>query len=269
MIRVNHKLFGFIILTVCAIPLVLADHSLANKKIIEWGWDEPDQKFMRGNIEQMEKMPFDGLVFHIIDAQGKKLAWEVWGHHRFELDDFQQALADLQSTKFNRFTDLFLRVNVEPGDVDWFDDAAWAVVLNNFGVAARIAKAGGIKGLMFDTEQYKSSLFAYSQLSNGNDKSFSEYQSKVKQRGREWIQEINHWFPDITILLTYGYKIAQPGTFQFSREKVRYGLLADFLNGVFDACSEKTTIVDAWEPAYTYKQPEQYKKAYNTIRLSH
>lgn len=267
MIWFKHKIFEFIILTVCAIPLALADPSLENKKIIEWGWDEPDPKFMRENIKQMEKMPFDGLVFHVISAQGIKLAWEVWGHQRFEIEDFQQAITDLQSTKFHRFTDLFLRVNVEPGDVDWFDDAAWAVVLNNFGVAAQIAKVGGIKGLMFDTEQYKSSLFSYSQISNRNGKSFGEYQSKVRQRGREWIQEINYWFPNITILLTYGYKIAQPRTLQFSREKVRYGLLADFLNGVFDACSDQTKIVDVWEPAYSYKQLEQFKKAYDTIKI--
>jgi hypothetical protein len=31
------------------------------KKLIEWGWDEPDTKFMRENISQMEQFPFDGL----------------------------------------------------------------------------------------------------------------------------------------------------------------------------------------------------------------
>lgn len=266
MIHFIHRLFGLMILTVCITPLVLADHSLENKKIIEWGWDEPDPKFMRENIEQMEQMPFDGLVFHMINTQGNNLTWEIWGRHRFEKEDFQQALADLQSTKFRRFTERFLRVNVTPGDVDWFDDAAWAVVLHNFGVAAQIAKAGGVKGFMLDTEQYKSLLFSYGPLSSGNAKPFSEYQSKVRQRGREWIQEINRWFPEITLLLTYGYQIAQPGTLQFSREKVQYGLLADFLNGVFDACSDQTTIVDVWEPAYSYKQLEQFKKAYDTIK---
>ena len=267
MIRANNTLFGLILLTMCAIPLALADHSLEDKKIIQWGWGTPDPKFMRDNIEQMEQMPFDGLIFHIFNAQGKNLSWELWGHQRFEIEGFQQALTDLQSTKFHRFTELFLRVNVTPGDVDWFDDAAWAVVLNNFGVAAQIAKMGGIKGFMFDTEHYKSLLFSYSQASTKNVKSFDEYQVKARQRGREWIQEINRWFPDITLLLTYGYQIAQPGALQFSKEKMQYGLLADFLDGVFDACSDNTTIIDAWEPAYNYKQPEQFKKAYDTIKV--
>jgi len=261
MIRVNGKLFGFIILTVCAIPLALADHSLEKKKIIEWGWDEPDPKFMRENIKQMEQMPFDGLVFHIINAQGKNLAWEIWGHHRFEIGDFQQALVDLQSTKFHRFTELFLRVNVTPGDVDWFDDAAWAVVLNNFGVAARIAKAGGIKGFILDTEQYKNQLFNYDQLPNRNVKSITEYQEKIRQRGREWIQEVNRWFPDITILLPNAYQITKS-------RKTTYGLLADFLNGMFDVCSDNTLIADVWEASYGYKKPRQFEQAYNLIKTN-
>jgi len=35
------------------------------KKIIEWGWDEPDTNFIRENLETMEQHPFDGLVFHV------------------------------------------------------------------------------------------------------------------------------------------------------------------------------------------------------------
>jgi hypothetical protein len=43
------------------------------KKLIEWGWDEPDTKFMRTNIAQMEQFPFDGLVFHVNSSKGGKL----------------------------------------------------------------------------------------------------------------------------------------------------------------------------------------------------
>lgn len=263
----NKKLCSTIILICCSISLTLGDDSLKDKKIIEWGWDEPDTKFMREHIGQMEQMPFDGLIFHVRSAQEKNLAWEIWGNNRFEVDDFKTALADLQSTDFRRFTERFLRVNVTPGNIDWFDDAAWAVVLHNFGVAAQIAKAGNLKGFMFDTEQYKDHLFSYHQLANKETKSFAEYQLKVRQRGREWIQEINHWFPDITILLTYGYQITQPRAFEFSRSSGRYSLLADFLNGVLDASADKTIIVDAWESAYGYKSLEQFKQAYDTIKV--
>src|SRR5687767_12585245 len=83
--------------------------SLKGKKVIEWGWDEPDTKFMRENVETMEQFPFDGLVFHATSGKGDNLAWEVWGGKKFSPDDFRQAVEDLKATKFSRFTDRFLR----------------------------------------------------------------------------------------------------------------------------------------------------------------
>jgi hypothetical protein len=85
------------------------------KKLIEWGWDEPDTKFMREHIADMEQFPFDGLVFHINSSKGGGLTWEMWGNRKFTFDEFQQALDDLKATNFQRFTDRFLRVNVTAG----------------------------------------------------------------------------------------------------------------------------------------------------------
>ena len=33
--------------------------------LIEWGWDEPGQAFLRTHIAQMERKPFDGVVLHL------------------------------------------------------------------------------------------------------------------------------------------------------------------------------------------------------------
>src|SRR2546425_6926249 len=33
------------------------------KKLIEFGWDEPSTEFLRAHIAEMEKTPFDGVVF--------------------------------------------------------------------------------------------------------------------------------------------------------------------------------------------------------------
>lgn len=66
-------LFGLAAITACfpafAQPNPERD-STKGKKLIEWGWDEPDTKFMRANIHQMEKFPFDGLVFHATSSKG-------------------------------------------------------------------------------------------------------------------------------------------------------------------------------------------------------
>jgi hypothetical protein len=239
--------------------------SVKGKKVIEWGWDEPDTKFMRENIEKMERFPFDGLVFHATSGKGENLSWEVWGGRKYMADDFTQAIEDLKTTKFSRFTDRFLRVNVTPAKVDWFDDAAWANVAGNFGVAAKVAKEGRCKGFMFDTEQYEGvTVFDYRQQKD--KRSFAEYQAKVRQRGREWATAVNQQFPDITILLTFGYDTSvwhaeKPG----DRSTAEYGLLADFLDGALEACSKDTVLVDAWEFSYAYKERKQFEDAYVTI----
>jgi hypothetical protein len=238
------------------------------KKLIEWGWDEPDTKFLRQHVETMERFPFDGLVFHATSGKGENLSWETWGGRKFAPADFRQAVEDLQVTKFNRLTDRFLRVNVTPGKVDWFDDDAWAAVASNFGVAAHVAKQGRCKGFMFDTEQYEGvTVFDYRRQKDKDKKTFAEYQAQVRRRGREWIQAVNRQFPDITILLTFGYetslwRAAQPK----DRSTAAYGLLADFLDGVLDACTKETVIVDAYEFAYPYKERQQFEAAYETIK---
>ena len=238
---------------------------LKGKKLIEWGWDEPDTKFIRGNIEKMEQFPFDGVVFHATSDKGENLSWEVWGSKKFASDDFKQAVDDLKATRFSRLTDRFLRVNVTPAKVDWFDDDAWACVVNNFGVAAQVAKGGRCKGFMFDTEQYEGvTVFDYRRQKD--KKPFAEYQAKVRQRGQEWAKSVNKQYPDITILLTFGYDVsywraAKPK----DRSTAAYGLLADFLDGVLDACSKETVLVDAWEFSYPYKERKQFEQAYETI----
>ncbi len=261
------------------------DSAVAPKKLIEWGWDEPDARFLREHIDEMERYPFDGLVFHVNSSQGGNFVWEMWGGRRFERDEFADAVTDLRATNFNRFTEQFLRVNVTPGTVDWFDDAAWQGVLHNSGVAAQVVRDGRCRGFMFDVEQYQHELFNFERQPPG--RTWDECRAMVRQRGGEWMREVNRHCPEVTILLTFGYSLAQPKVERDSsrstegadasnkernefrstlRARTRYGLLADFLDGMLDACSETTVLVDAWEQSYPYKQPEQFAEAYETIR---
>ena len=237
------------------------------KKLIEWGWDEPDTQFLRKHVAKMEQIGFDGLVFHINSSRRGNLTWQIWGEHQFELDEFRHAIDNLQATKFQRFTELFLRVNVTPGSVDWFDDDAWNRVLHNFQVAATVAKQGGCTGFMFDVEQYQTKLFQYVP-----SESFTreQLQQKIRERGRQWMTAVNRNFPDITILLTFGYSITQPKPSGDSDEETvesKYVLLKHFFDGMLDACSPQTSIVDAWEPSYSYQREDQFQTAYKTITV--
>src|SRR2546426_9899993 len=85
----------------------------ANKKLIEFGWDEPDTAFMRAHIREMEQMPFDGCVFHVMcdkpDGTKGSFINECWSKRAFAPDELRSARDDLSATKFERFTSNFLR----------------------------------------------------------------------------------------------------------------------------------------------------------------
>src|SRR5437899_4079998 len=126
--------FTLPLLILAACSLNAAD-SAPTKKLIEFGWDEPDTAFMRQHIAEMEKTPFDGCVFHVNYVNlkpktgGGSLTWDSWDTRSFAAEEVQAALDDLKATKFTRFTDNFLRFNTSPGKIDWFDD--FSAVVNN------------------------------------------------------------------------------------------------------------------------------------------
>ena len=237
------------------------------KKIIEFGWDTPDTKYARENVAVMETVPFDGIViaprYTTPDGQGGSLDWQTFGSKAVDPGVIEPLIEDLRATKFTRFTDNFLRMNTTPGDVDWFDD--FSPVLHNCRLCARLAQQGGLKGILFDVEQYQKQLFTYGQMKY-QDKSFTEYAEQARLRGREVIQAINSEFPDVTIFLTFGYELPwrEMGT-GFALEKASNGLLAPFLDGVIEAASEQTKIVDGWELSYGYKTRDRFLDAYGFI----
>ncbi len=237
----------------------------SGKKLIEWGWDEPGPAFMKANAARMDRLGFDGVIFHaeaVRDGKGMNFTWECWGSRRFEYSDFARSLADLQACRFTRLTDNFVRFNVCPGDVDWFDEQAFAVVLNNAECAARFAREGGCRGWMFDVEMYGKRLFSYQAQAHKDTHSFADYEAIVRRRGRQFIQAINRHYPDITLLLTYAYSITGSDA---GRSKLEYGLLKSFLDGMFEAAAPQTSIVDAWEGAYSYRKRSQFEAAYQSI----
>src|SRR5215471_17347359 len=152
---------------ICAVAFSSANaqttRSTIPKKLIEFGWDEPDTLFMRQHIAEMEQSPFDGTVFHITyekkDGSRGRFMNECWSDRQFTPDELKRSADELKATKFTRFTQNFLRFNVLPGNVDWFDD--FDAVMTNAYLAARIARDGKCRGVLFDIEAYNKPLWDY------------------------------------------------------------------------------------------------------------
>jgi hypothetical protein len=243
----------------------------ADKKLIEFGWDIPTPAFLREHVKQMEQRPFDGCVFEMpystaMEAKGVrtgKLSSAAWGAHRFEVADFAAARADLEAITFTRFTDNFLRLNVQPG-IDWFDD--YSAVVEDFRLAGELAREGHAVGILLDTETYERKLFDFRKRAH-QDRTWEEYSKQAQLRGEEIMRALQTAYPKVTVLLTFGYSMpwAQARTQNAPLADCSYGLLAPFLDGMLKVAGPGVTIVDGHEQSYGATERKQFEKARNKI----
>jgi hypothetical protein len=245
--------------------LVVASSIAApRKKIIEYGWDVPDTAYLREHINEMEKIPFDGIVFKMNPRgfPGREFGWRAFSRERFDFEHMKPNIEDLKATKFKRFTDNFVQLTVYPGDVDWFDPD-WSNIAHNCALLARVAKLAGCKGIMFDPEAYGKPIWQYNAFDADKKEAhtFKQYAHKVRLRGREFMSAINAEYPDITLLCLFGPSTGTVNWAEIKPEDSGFGLLRYFFQGMLDVATPGTIIVDGWESAYGYKELKKFVRA--------
>jgi len=239
------------------------------KKLIEFGWGEPDPRFMREHIAELQASPFDGCVFHVNyrlpNGTERNFTWDLWGRSRFTAEVLDSARADLMATRFGRFRENFLRVNVTPGDLDWFEDHG--AVMSNLELAARLAKVGGCPGILLDTEPYRGPLWDFHAQTKAHPHSLDELSAQVRRRGAEAMAALERGYPGLTVFLTFGYSepLTQSVGYRKPVADTRYALLVPFLDGMFGAASDSVVIVDGHEGSYSYRDPAQFAAMADTL----
>ncbi len=236
-------------------------------KVLCWGWDSPDVKEFCESVRDMEEtIPADGIIIRLnakTMQDGKNLVLNdnafldpeqpVWKKEWLE-----PLVNELKSAKSEKFTDNFLVTGMHPAKVDWFDDEGWKQVCEKFARVAWVAKEGGCKGILFDTEAYGGrNLWNYNSSKSGH--SFMETWDKARQRGQEFITAVCKEYPDIKIIVTFwlGCVLYKTENLQSANE----GLIAAFANGVFDKVSPEAEIIDAFEAGYTLADPSDFSSA--------
>ena len=234
------------------------------KKLLEWGWDEPDTAFLRRNIREMEQTPFDGCVFGVRHGPGGaagSFTWQVWGSRRFSATDLAEAFDDLRALRPRRFTENFLRVNVTPGEVDWFDD--FSPILANARLAGEMARAGHARGVVLDVEQYQGQVFDYRTRKLASTHPWATYAAQARVRGRDLMSSLQDGYPGLTVFLSFGHSLpwvlSERGRRPLS--ETSYGLLAPFVDGLLEAAHGRTRVVDGYELSYGFVDPRLFDEA--------
>jgi len=237
------------------------------KKLIATGWDRPDSQWLLAHLAEMEKQPFDGVMLEITGrtADGKPCPLRpAFSSEAWQPTWFQANVDQLRACKFTHFTDNFLTIGANPGDVDWFDDQGWAQVVEHWRIAAWAAKQSGCKGLLFDPEPYAAphAQFSYAAQAGHKQHTFQQYAEQARQRGRQVMQAVVKEYPNITLFCYFMNSVNMAATGKADPRPALanqgYGLYPAMIDGWLDVAPPSVVLVDGCESAYLYNSRRQF-----------
>lgn len=203
------------------------------------------------------KQTFDGVFIELYGYGHKDPRGEVASSRRicqkdfaFQYEWFEAEIPKLQTIAAGGLKHSFIGTALRYGDLDWFNDEHWRIACANYGLLAKIAREGGIKGIEFDCEMYAEKLFNY-QPDCG--KSRHEVWLKARERGRQWMSEVQENYPGITVFCLFLHSLNYEllGT-PDNNAYAQGNLFVPFLNGMLDAIAPTTKLIEGNE-FYTYK----------------
>ena len=191
----------------------------------------------------------------------------AFSHERWQREWFADSVTDLKACKFKRFTDNFVTVGANPGNVDWFDDEGWRQIVDHWRMAAWLVRQTKLKGILFDPEPYAPphAQFRYGAQPRRDQHTFAEYCAKARERGAEVMHAVAEECPDITVFCYFMNIVNATATGLADPRPVlassSYGLYPAFVDGWFDAIPATLTIVDGCEMGYRYNSEREYLEA--------
>jgi len=248
-----------VIVVALAVQLGVAQ---AAPKLIFHSWDTLDATpaDILASADQIATCGSDGFSFTIktTNAKGESLN-----------SCYLMNGARWQWTDVSKFVPVLQELSKKPG-LEWSmihfwgmpkahlaltDDAAWELAANNLAVLARLAKEGGLKGMVLDAEDYFETQ-QYVWVPE-RDPPWDESVALMRRRGAEFFGAAFAAFPDMDLVSFfffmlssyYGNTEADP-LITMRREK---DLWPAFLNGLLDVLPPTARISDGDENAYHYE----------------
>ena len=265
----SSKIVG-LVLACCAIALGVQAQEVSSvvtsgKKIIEYGWDVPSPAFVAEHIRDMEKRPFDGILFRL-EAKGN-----VFEPTPLAEADLAKDFEAVDKIRWEKFTDNFVMMYAASKQ-DWFDDDHWKAIEHNTELVTRAAKRAKCVGVCLDPEPYGANSWAYRDAPHRDTKSYADYEAVVRTRGAQFVRAIEREFPNAKILTFFHVskyrQYCRPMTEDRRKAelaKASYALYPAFIEGMAQGSETNVEIIDGNEKAYYYTQSREYLDLYHAV----
>jgi hypothetical protein len=238
-------------------------------KLLFYGWDQPSLEELQANGHRLTQSPFDGTAIRL---SGRPNIFMTTPLAAADFDADRQRAAALSIPKLR---DSYLVMNAAAADdFDWTNDTHWKASLENIRKFASVAKAAGLRGIVFDMEPYGKSPWTYGTQPAARNISFAAMTAVVRLRGNDMIRVIEREYPGAQIWSLYGLTALgdlvksekTPERIFTALAEEDYGLWPAFFAGWLEAASTDLRIVDGNEPAYYYTRRSEFVAARGFVR---
>jgi hypothetical protein len=238
----------------CFVPAAaLIGAALPTKKLLEWGWDNPNPAQVKANAAAIEQSPFDGISVVLSVGPG------VFKTAPYSAASFAGDELALKTAATTKLKESFIVVYSGSDDGwDWFNDTHWAAADQNLRRFALVAKNAGMKGLALDPEPYSANPWSYpAQPPRG--KTFEQMQAQVRLRGAQYMRAVQEVYPGSIVFNLYMFSqmlklVADNPSAALLQQRLKddsgAGLWPSFVNGMLDASPGNLKFVDGTEMSY-------------------
>jgi len=239
------------------------------KSLIYAGWygnTIPTPSFIQQNFAFLESQPFHGLAVYMRNPSLTiNATTAVMKSTPISYESISSVLAPMSGLEFSRLRDNF-GVVMGSAPPDFFD--SWTTTIQNFANLAAAARDAGLRGFIFDNEQYFSSWGNYPSGVAYPGTSLAQYQAQAVLRGRQVMQAMVVEFPEIIVLTLHGPYVSEPAApeaLHFPQWQSGNELLGPFFAGFQEGSSFPGQNVDGGE-MYDLRSASEFQAAYDWRR---
>lgn len=209
---------------------------------------QPSPGDLRHNWTAVDQLPIQAFNLNLTNRRGYFVDECMTAKTAYRYDDLRDDVALMQTYEFTSGMKVFPRINISAMlQCDWFDDAAWEVILNNIAIASRAAAEIGAIGFCLDNEQYNYQPFNFTSQAHRVAKSFDEYQAQTRKRGRQFARALTLHLPEPIFIFTFGNShIAKENWMKQDLHLYLMGLWPAFIDGMMDSAA-RAEFIDGHE----------------------
>lgn len=240
-------------LFLAALSVIFAAAAEPAKKYIFAGWDlgdtTPQEVLMLA--DEFDKTACDGVAMPI----GKVCPGWTGRRSREILDDPGMKFSEFEFlvpvfrkiVEHPSLKESMILVHLAPTNrISWKDDKRWRTAGGNLATAARLAREGGLKGLVLDFEDYRRKFQYIYQKDDGD---YAATCRLARRRARELFEPAFREFPDMVVLT---FQLLTMDSYYLRGDPLaemldKRDLWPSFVNGILDVMPPGVKLVDGNE----------------------